>query len=190
MTNIFGNTPCIAYATKSKTDGTIRLFLATDGIDLTNFDPSCIANAEAQALLKAGIVYLPFVLYKFRWAIETVYFEQKKSWGFQDYKLRSKGGIEALIALQTLAYGFMSILPYLHSMFKSLEPYSIQERRFLLGDIVKTISIFRRFESDLETGENSISLIRHVLWVCRKVKSRGLEVVWCTIRHINRNRIG
>ena len=149
MTQIFGDTPCTAYATKSNKTGEIRLFLATDDLDLSNFDTSLIDTAQAQALIKLNIVFLPLALYWFRWNIETCYYEQKVFWGFCDYKLRSKAGIEAMIALQTLAYAAMSILPYISKDFACLQPLSIQERRFRVGELIREIISLYKFEHHL-----------------------------------------
>lgn len=160
LTNIFGTTVCTAYATKSKETGVINLFLATNDLDLSNFDLALIENPEGKALIEANIVYIAFAIYKFRWNIETCYLEQKAYWGFCDYKLRSQRGIEALISLQTLAYAIMSIIPYLSKSYSALEPLSIQERRYRVGELIREILILNCFEDHLESLGNCIGSIR------------------------------
>lgn len=159
MTDIFGRTACTAYATKSKSDGNINLFLATNNLDLRNFNTDLINNEQMKALLAENLIYLPFTIYKFRWHIETCYYELKSFWGFCDYKLRSYCGIQNLINLQTLLYAVMAVIPYMFEEFKSLIPMSIQERRYQIGELIHRLINFDLFVADLEKANNSFGLL-------------------------------
>ena len=54
-----------------------------------------------------------------------------------------------MIALQTLAYAAMSILPYISKDFACLQPLSIQERRFRVGELIREIISLYKFEHHL-----------------------------------------
>lgn len=172
MTTIFGHTKCTAFVTKSA-DGTMNLFLVTDGIDLSAFDCALIKSQELKALVQADRVYLPFALYKLRWHIEVVYLELKSFWGFNAYKLRKKIGIERLINLQSIIYALMLALPYVDEQFGCLVDCSPQERRYYLGELLGRVTILGGFAERLERLEINERLVTCASWF---IEAQNLSV--------------
>ena len=53
--------------------------------------------------------YLPLSCYLLHWRIETSYYESKTFWSFEEYRVRSRKGIERLINLECIAYSAMTL---------------------------------------------------------------------------------
>ena len=134
----------LADSKKSREAG-INLFIATDGLDLTDFDLEMIESEEIKALVSFDPVYRPFALYKYRWFIEECYYELKTYWEFNKYLLRHKDGIENLKNLQTLVYALMSVLPYIDTKFAALLNMSAQERRYHISELLRRVINFNSF---------------------------------------------
>ena len=134
----------LADSKKSREAG-INLFIATDGLDLTDFDLGMIESEEIKALVTVDPIYRPFALYKYRWFIEECYYELKTFWNFNKYFLRHKGGIENLTNLQTLVYAVMSVLPYISKTFAGLLNMSAQERRYHVSELLRRVINFSSF---------------------------------------------
>ena len=47
--------------------------------------------------------------YLLRWKIETSYYESKTFWSFEEYRVRSRKGIERLMNLECIAYSAMTL---------------------------------------------------------------------------------
>ena len=89
----------------------------------------------------------------YNWNIEVSFYELKMFWGLKDYRLLSATGIERLVNLQGLAYGFTSMLPYLDPVFNPLAKHSIQERRFLVGKKIQEEAFLSNLGRELEINE-------------------------------------
>lgn len=59
-----------------------------------------------------SISYLPLAWYGLRWNIEVSYYERKTFWSMEEYRIRSREGIERLVHLISLSYSAMTLLPY------------------------------------------------------------------------------
>ena len=164
LTNIFGNTPVLATVTcPISGDGKRRLFLCTDTEPFENLSPEYFASGDkkesmALSLVRCDPMFTALALYLLRWGIEVTFYELKTFWGFNDYRLRSKSGIEALLNLEGLVYGMSAILPWLHSAFSDLIDLSLQERRYHIGLIINRHLFLQRLLAWLETAENSDDL--------------------------------
>ena len=63
------------------------------------------------------ICYLPLACYMPRWDIEVSYYENKAFWSLEEYRVRSREGIERLVNLECIAYSAMTLLPYSDETF-------------------------------------------------------------------------
>ena len=57
-----------------------------------------------------------------RWNIEVSYYEGKTFWSMEEYRIRSKEGIERLVNLISLSYSAMTLHPYSDETFPGISP--------------------------------------------------------------------
>ena len=187
MTEIFGSTPCTAYATrvietekntdidvdndsqevnseKNKSNNGINLFIATDGLDLSNLPVDTLGSDSLTILVNNDTQFIHFALYKMRWMIEQCYYDLKIFWNFEGYRVRSQKRISALIAIQTVVYCIMSVIPYIEKIFEPLVDCSPQDRRFYVGEFLREVEIFGRYVTHLETSGKSPALKANCEW--------------------------
>lgn len=158
MTRLFGKQVVYAIVTKPKKGSSYRLFLCTNDPRSIPFDLSFVKNHTAAAYAKADSSLLPLTIYSLRWAIEISYYEQKFFWGYGDYMLRSKVGIERLLNLLSLTYSLMKLLPFLSGDFSDLKSLSAQQARFVLGSHVRQQVFLTTFVAQPEFANIPISL--------------------------------
>ena len=60
---------------------------------------------------------LPPACYSPRWKIEISYYESNTFWSLEEYRVRSREGIERLVNLECMAYSAMTLLPYSDGFF-------------------------------------------------------------------------
>ena len=107
LTNIFGKRKVLAYVTSpEKGSGSRRLFFST--VFPEQLQIFC-AWQEKSPLNQTGssrMLFIPLMLYAFRWNIEVSYYEQKVFWSLCSYMVRSRKGIEMLVNLINIAGRF------------------------------------------------------------------------------------
>ena len=101
--------------------------------------------------------------YLLRWKIETSYYESKTFWSFEEYRVRSREGIERLINLECIAYSVMTLLPYSDKTFSCYQSASAQETRFGIRQQFQASIILSSFVEKLETVKKSCTLITWIL---------------------------
>ncbi len=79
----------------------------------------------------------------------------------EEYRIRSKEGIERLINLMSLSYSVMTF-PYSNAAFSEYQTASAQETRFEISQQIQANIIMCSFGKFLETLQNSSALIRIV----------------------------
>ncbi len=77
----------------------------------------------------------------------------------EEYRIRSKEGIERLINLMSLSYSAMTLLPYSDAVFSEYQTASAQETRFEISQQIQANIIMCSFGKFLETLKNSSALI-------------------------------
>ncbi len=107
-----------------------------------------------------NVQFLPLACYSPRWNIETSYYESKTFWSFEEYRVRSREGIERLINLECIAYSAMTLLPYSDGSFSCCQSASAQETRFGIGQEIQASIIVSSFVEKLETIKKACSLIK------------------------------
>ena len=89
-------------------------------------------------------------------------YEGKKFWSLEEYRIRSKEGIERLVNLMSLSYSAMTLLPYSDEAFSGYQSASAQETRYGISQQIQTNIILCSFGKFLETVKNSTALIKIV----------------------------
>ena len=154
LTNLFEHLPI--YATVTTPDllkhDTYRVFICTvTPHALQQQFKGCEKNLSSS--LNAHVLWLlPLFLYSYRWAIEVMFYEQKKFWSFGLYRLRSKAGIENFVNFASLSYACMKILPLMDDRFSSLASESPQSCKYIIGDAVRNEIFLLHFGSNPETA--------------------------------------
>ncbi len=94
--------------------------------------------------------------------IEISYYERKTFWSMEEYRIRTKKGIERLINLMSLSYSAMTLLPYSDDTFSEYRSASAQETRYEISQQIQTNIILCGFGKFLETLKNSSALMKIV----------------------------
>lgn len=145
-----------------KGKGSRRLFLCTGNPDEIPFDLDLCADETIRAYGRENRSYLPLAWYSLRWNIEISYYEGKKFWSLEEYRIRSKEGIERLVNLMSISYSAMTLLPYSDDVFSGYQSASAQETKYGISQQIQTNIILCSFGKFLETVKNSTALIKIV----------------------------
>lgn len=141
-------------------NGSHRLFFCTKDPESIILDYDSCEDETIRGYGKEGARFLPITCYSPRWNIEVSYYESKTFWSLEEYRVRSRRGIERLINLEYMAYSAMTLLPYSGASFSCYQSASAQETRFGIGQQIQAGIIFSSFVGKLETVKKSCSLIK------------------------------
>ncbi len=174
MTNLWKDKVVYAVVTAPKKwNGSRRLFLCTKNPEEVEFDLDLCADETIRTYGKEDRLYLPLAWYGLRWNIEISYYEGKTFWSIEEYRIRTRKGIERLINLMSLSYSAMSLLPYSDDTFSEDRSASAQETRYGSSQQILASIIWGGFGRFLETLKNSSTLIKivenYILSAFRKV---------------------
>ena len=163
ITNLWKGKVVYALVTAPKNGkGSRRLFLCTADPRTISFDWENSADKTACSYGAENVFYLPLAWYGLRWNIEVSYYEGKTFWSMEEYRIRSKEGIERLVNLISLSYSAMTLLPYSDETFSGYQSASAQETRYEIGQQIQADIILCSFGKFLETIKNCSTLIKVV----------------------------
>lgn len=163
ITNLWKEKVVYALVTAPKNGkGSRRLFLCTADPRTISFDWKNSADKTACSYGAENVLYLPLAWYGLRWNIEISYYEGKTFWSMEEYRVRSKEGIERLVNLISLSYSAMTLLPYSDESFSEYRSASAQETRYEIGQQIQSEIILCSFGRFLETIKNCSVLIKAV----------------------------
>jgi len=149
ITNLWkGKTVYAPVTAPQNGKGGRRLFLCTKNPREISFDWEQSADETLHNYGGENIFYLPLGWYYLRWNIEVSYYEGKTFWFMEDYRLRSRKGIERLINLISFSYSAVTLLPY-----------SDQKTRYEISQQIQTNIILCGFGKFLETLKKSCKLV-------------------------------
>lgn len=106
---------------------------------------------------------LPYILYKFRWSIEIVFYEQKTYWSFGKYMVRSIKGIENYVNIINICFSCMTLLPWKNKHFADLKGESPQHLKYILGQQVNYELFLASFVSYPENAKKHWAKIKTVI---------------------------
>ncbi len=163
ITNLWKDKVVYAFVTAPKNGkGSRRLFLCTADPRTISFDWENSADKTVCSYGAENVFYLPLAWYGLRWNIEVSYYEGKTFWSMEEYRIRSKEGIERLVNLISLSYSAMTLLPYSDETFSGYQSASAQETRYEIGQQIQADIILCSFGKFLETIKNCSALIKVV----------------------------
>jgi len=161
LTRLWGERVVYAIVTLPKSgNGSRRLFFCTKDPEGIILDHSRCEDDTIRGYGEENVQFLPLACYSSRWNIEVSYYESKTFWSFEEYRVRSREGIERLINLECIAYSAMTLLPYSDESFSCYQSASAQETRFGIGQEIQASIIFSSFVEKLETAKKACSLIK------------------------------
>lgn len=161
LTRLWGERVVYAIVTLPKSgNGSRRLFFCTENPESIILDYSRCEDDTMRGYGEENIRFLPLACYSPRWNIEVSYYESKTFWSLEEYRVRSREGIERLVNLECVAYSAMTLLPYSDESFSCYQSASAQETRFGIGQQIQASIIFSSFVEKLETVKKSCSLIK------------------------------
>jgi hypothetical protein len=166
ITNLFKNNVVYATVTTPALDKakSYRLFISTVMPEqLEHMLPVVKDEIEYDISKEQLISLLPYILYKFRWPIEVVFYEQKTFWSFGKYMLRSITGIENYVNIINICYTCMSLLPWKNKEFAELKGESPQHIKYILGQQIHYELFLASFVSDPENTKKYWSGIKTVI---------------------------
>ena len=140
--------------------GSRRLFFSTASPESIHLDYSRCEDATMRGYGEENVRFLPLACYSPHWNIEISYYESKTFWSLEDYRVRSREGIERLINLECIAYSAMTLFPYNDGSFSRYQSASAQETRFGMGQEIQASIIFSSFVEKLETVKKSCALVK------------------------------
>ena len=141
-------------------NGSRRLFLCTKNPENIILDYSNCEDETIRGYGEENEKLLSIACYSPRWNIEVSYYESKAFWSLEEYRVRSREGIERLINLECIAYGAMTLLPYSDESFSQYQSASAQETRFGIGQQIQASIIFSSFVESIETVKKAQSFIK------------------------------
>jgi hypothetical protein len=166
LTNLFKNN--VVYATVTTPDldkaKSYRLFISTVMPEQLEHRIPIVENEIEYDISKEQLVaLLPYILFKFRWSIEAVFYEQKTYWAFGKYMLRSITGIENYVNIINICSTCMSLLPWKNKEFAELKGESPQHIKYILGQQIHYELFLASFVSDPENTKKYWSRIKAVI---------------------------
>lgn len=141
-------------------NGNRRLFFCTKNPESIIIDYSSCEDETISSYGAENEKFLPTACYSLRWNIEVSYYESKTFWSLEEYRIRSREGIERLVNLECIAYSAMTLLPYSDESFSHYQSESAQETRFGIGQQIQAGIIFSSFVESLETVKKAPSFIK------------------------------
>jgi hypothetical protein len=116
-----------------------------------------ISNKDGNELKKTI-----FNIYKIRWNIEVIFYQQKTFWSFGNYMVRSKEAIEKYINLLGVTYSLCILLPFINSNLSQYKFASPQEIKYYLSECIAKELIFDKLLKTLQLAKN-ISTAKDVI---------------------------
>ena len=161
LTRLWGERVVYAIVTLPKSgNGSRRLFFSTKDPESIILDYSKCEDDTIRGYGEDNKKFLPLACYSPRWNIEVSYYESKTFWSLEEYRVRSREGIERLVNLECIAYSAMTLLPYSDGSFSCYQSASAQETRFGIGQEIQASIIFSSFVESLETVKKAQSFIK------------------------------
>lgn len=150
----------IVYITVTTTDidkfSSVRLYMSTINPDnIKSFDN--ISNKDGKELKKTT-----FNIYRIRWNIEVIFYQQKTFWSFGNYMVRSRVAIEKYVNLLGVTYSLCILLPFTNSDLSQYKFESPQEIKYYLSECIIKELIFDRLLKILQLTKN-ISTVKDVI---------------------------
>lgn len=162
ITNLSKRPVIITVTTNDiNTFSSVRMYLST--IELENVRSKYNKNSKDE---DSNI----YDVYKMRWNIEVMFYQQKLFWSLGTYMVRSKVSIEKYINLIGVAYSAMILLPFISCTFKEYRFCSPQEVKYVIGEAIREELFFSKLLKIQQIKKN----LSHIPYLCRYINIEDL----------------
>lgn len=128
-TNLYHKDVFITITTKDiKNFTSVRMYLSTIELEEIKSKDNKTTKKEKLNL---------YDIYKMRWNIEVIFYQQKTFWSFGSYMVRTKVAIEKYINLIGIAYSATVLIPFINENFIDFQFCSAQEIKYAFGEGIK-----------------------------------------------------
>ena len=153
LTNLYDKPVIITVTTKDlSTFSSVRLYLSS--VELDNIKTTTCKNGEKNSSNIYGI-------YKLRWNIEVMFYQQKTFWSLGAYMVRKKVAIEKYINLVGVAYSSVILLPFINPAFEQYKFHSPQYIRHIISEAIREELFFSKLLK-LEQIKKNLSRIPYL----------------------------
>ncbi|MGL5752509.1 MAG: IS701 family transposase [Paraclostridium sp.] len=150
MTNLYDEPVTITVTTKDLNSfSSTRLYLSS--ISIHDIKTKFSKDSEK------AVTNL-YDVYKLRWNIEVMFYQQKLFWSFGTYMVRSKVAIEKYINLIGIAYSSMILIPFISCAFEQYKFCSPQEIKHVFSEAIREELFFSNLLKIEEIKKNLIQI--------------------------------
>jgi hypothetical protein len=138
--------------TDINTFSSVRLYMSTINPDDINSFNDEINKAKNKT--ESNSI---FNIYKIRWNIEVIFYQQKTFWSFGNYMVRHQEAITKYVNLIGVAYSLAVLLPFMNNKFSQYKFQSPQEVKYHISDCLIKELIFSNLLKTLQVNKNIVT---------------------------------
>jgi len=147
------------YITVTTTDiskfSSVRLYVSTINPNcIKSFDPTPTKTSENSNPLDKTI----YNIYKIRWNVEVIFYQQKTFWSLSKYMVRSKESIDTYVNLLGVAYSTVVLLPFINSNLSQYKFSSPQEIKYSISESLTHELIYDKLLKKLQLKKNTVTV--------------------------------
>lgn len=149
----------VVYITVTTTDisnfSSARVYISTiNPEDIKSFDTLPTRASEKKPTLDKTI----YNIYKVRWNIEVIFYQQKTFWSFSKYMVRSKSSIDSYVNLLGVAYSAVVLLPFISGSLSQYKFSSPQEVKYIISEKLTRELIYDKLLKKLQLKKNNLTV--------------------------------
>ena len=154
LTNLTERVVYATYTTNDRTSfSSVRLYISSIPPEsIRSFAVDTPDGLDLEGKPKLSNV---FSIYRMRWSIEVMFYQQKTFWSFGKYMVRSKMAIEKYAHLVGVTYTLTILLPFINSNFSKYQFQSPQEIKYILGAKLHEELIIDKLLKTLQLKKNT-----------------------------------
>lgn len=157
LTNLIEQPIYATYTTtNSETFSSVRLYICT--IPLERINSFKVKQEQGMELGNKPKITNVFQVFRMRWPIEVMFYQEKTFWSFGKYMVRSKVAIEKYAYLVGVTYTLVTLLPFIDSNFSEYQFQSPQEVKYSLGAELHREFILSNLLKTLQKSKNPTTL--------------------------------
>lgn len=157
LTNLTEQPVYATYTTtNTETFSSVRLYIST--IALETINSFSLKQEDGMNLENKPKVTDVFQVFRMRWPIEVMFYQEKTFWSFGNYMVRSKVAIEKYAYLVGVTYTLVTLLPFIDDDFSEYQYQSPQEVKYALGSELHRELIFSNLLETLQSSKNLLTL--------------------------------
>lgn len=147
------------YVTVTITDiskfSSVRSYVSTINPNcIKSFDPTPTKISENSNTLDKTI----YNIYKIRWNIEVIFYQQKTFWSLSNYMVRTKESINTYVNLLGVAYSMVVLLPFINSNLSQYKFSNPQEIKYSISESTLRELVYTKLLRKLQLKKNTMTV--------------------------------